>query len=259
MVDVKIKQAKNIETIDVDIGEVKNIDPVTIASIEQIEKIAPAAVHIKELNHVDPLSIESLRIDQLRNLDPLEVARFDVTHLPTVNVTLGRMPGLDLNVRRVPPVAIAVQQEFCLPSRYTIFTKFLGMQVLRFEIAGQTMVRPKDKARREQSHNHERTYPDVAPVGNPAIPVTATETSAETVTRPVPARPPGLLDRLKSAALRVSAPGPLHRAPASAPPPPRPQGPAAHGHAPQGLSVGGPRFQYSLPTGPAMTSSVGSG
>ena len=56
---------------DVDVKQVKNIDPVTIKEIDKvanieplrIAKIAPAAVHVKELNNIDPITIESLRVD----------------------------------------------------------------------------------------------------------------------------------------------------------------------------------------------------
>lgn len=185
--DIDIKSANGIEPLD--ISSISNISPVTIATIkkiEKIEKIAPAAVHIKELNQIDPLTVESLRVDSVRNLEPLAVDRLNVTHLPMMNLSLARMPAMDLNVRRMPPLAIGMHQEFELPSNYTIRTRLLGFEIMRFDIHGASRLVPRERARREQSHNHERSYPDVAAVGNPAIPNRCRETHAETFTTPAP-------------------------------------------------------------------------
>jgi hypothetical protein len=157
------------------VTEASGIEPLRIG------QIAPAAVHIKELNHVDPISVESLRIDQLRNVEPVRIERFDVTHLPTVNLSLGRLPNVDLNVRRVPPIAVGVHQDFDVPSEYTVHARLLGVEVLRLNIHGRTVVMPRDRAHREQARSHERSFPDVAAVGNPAIPARAIETHAEAV------------------------------------------------------------------------------
>ncbi len=172
MGDVKIKEVKNISDVTID----------KIRKIEKIEKIAPAAIHVKELNHIDPISVESLRIDQVRNLDPVRVERLNVTHVPTVNLAMSRMPAMDVNVRRIPPVAIGLHQDFCLPSEYTVHARFLGIEFLRFNIHGQTMLKPQDRVRREQVRSHERSYAEVAAVGNPAIPVTRTERCVESTT-----------------------------------------------------------------------------
>ena len=239
MVDVDIEKAANIEPIR--ISEVKNIDPITIA---KVEKVAPAAVHIKELNHIDPLLIESLLINRVRNIDPVQVEKFNVTHVPTVNLSLSRVPVVDLNVKRVPPVAIAVQQCFDLPSCYTIHTRFLGFEIARLEVRGETKVIPRDRYRREQSHVHERSFADVAPVGNPGIPVRVSETCS--VAQVAPACP---------------SPAAFPKAPPMARAGPR----AAHAGpqvAPQ-LRVGSPQAGYSL-SGTAVAtgvagSSVGSG
>lgn len=179
--------------MDVDIKSVQHVDPIPIQpltieplTIADVQKIAPAAVHIKELNQIAPLLVESLRVDHIRHIDPVRIDRLNVTHLPTVNLTLSQLPALDLNVRRVPPVAIAVQQQFDLCSRYVVRTKLLGFEVARFEIDGKTKVVPKDCARREQFRSHERSAPDVAAAGNPAIPTRIIETCAEAVTRTAP-------------------------------------------------------------------------
>lgn len=166
--DVNIKQVTGVDPIP--IGEVDNIAPVTIAAVEKVQNIAPVAVHIKELNQVEPLLVESLRVDRVREIDPLHVDRLNVTRLPVVNLSVSRVPGVELDVRRIPPVAIGIHQMFELPSHYTARARFLGLEVLRVEIAGKTRVLPRDCARREESHSHERSFAEVAVVGNPAIP-----------------------------------------------------------------------------------------
>jgi len=220
---------------DVDIQKVKNIDPIRIREFTGVEplrigQIAPAAVHIKELNHIDPISVESLRIDHVRNLDPVRVERFDVTHLPTVNISLSQLPSMDLNIRRIPPLAIAVQQEFCLPSRYTIHARLMGIEFLRFDIHGRTMVTPKDRVPREQARTHERSFPEVAAAGNPGIPTRRTE-RVETVDRHLPCGPP-------------SVSGCAHAGIGGA----RRAGPAGFSGDPSepGLSAGNPRFSYPV-------------
>jgi hypothetical protein len=171
---------------DIGIDEVKNIEPLRIA------KIAPAAVHVKELNHVDPLTIESLRIDQVKHIDPVKVDHFDVTYLPTVNLSIGEAPELDLNLRQIPPFAIGLHQDFVLPSEYLIRARLLGFEFLRVQVTGRTVMHARDQVRREVSSSHERSYREVAAVGNPAIPVTCREEYAEAVVpdRPVSQAPP---------------------------------------------------------------------
>jgi hypothetical protein len=213
--------------MDVDIKSVSNVDPIPVQpltvnplTVADVQKIAPAAVHIKELNQIAPLLVESLRVDHVRHVDPLSIERFNVTHLPTVNLSLSRFPSIDLSVRRVPPIAIALQQQFEIPSRYVVRTRLLGFEVARFEIDGRSKLLPRDCARREQSRAHERSFPDVAAAGNPAIPSRVTEKCVNSVTRTVA---PG----------RQWAP----RAP---------------------LNVGAPRFNYSIDApapGPVATGS----
>jgi hypothetical protein len=160
---------------EIGIDEVKNIEPLRIA------KIAPAAVHIKELNHIDPLTVESLQVDAIRNIDPVKVDKFDVTSLPTVNLTIGQAPELDLNLREIPPFAIGLHQDFVLPSEYLIRARLLGFEFLRVHVTGRTVMHARDQVRREVSASHERSYRSVAAVGNPGIPVTCTEDYAEAV------------------------------------------------------------------------------
>jgi len=193
MADMSIDIDKVDNISEVTIADIKHIAPVTIDTIkrvERIEKIAPTAVHIKELNQIDPLTVESLRVDSVRNLEPLNVDRLNVTHMPMMNLSLSRMPALDVNLRRLPALSIGLNQEFELPSNYTIHTRLLGFEIMRFDVHGASRLVPRQRARREQSHSHERSYPDVAAVGNPAIPNRCRETCAETVTTAPPACAP---------------------------------------------------------------------
>lgn len=173
MVDVKIKQVRDIDPLD--------INPLTINPLT----VRPLAVHLKELNQVAPLSVESLRVDHVRHVDPLQIDQLNITSLPTVNLTMSQMPALDINVRRVPPVAVALHQQFEMCSDYAMTARILGLPLMRLSLSGRTTITPKDCARREQSRSHERSFPDVAALGNPAIPSRAIETCTETVTRRV--------------------------------------------------------------------------
>ena len=180
------------------------IQPLTIKplTIADVQKVAPIGVHIKELNQIAPLLVESLRVDHVRHIDPLNIERLNITQLPSVNLSLSQLPTLDLNVRRVPPVAIALQQQFDMSSHYMLRTRLFGLNVMQMEIQGKTKVVPQDCARREQSRTHERSFPDVAAAGNPAIPTHVTETCTQVVTRSAPPRP----CREKRHALNAGAP-----------------------------------------------------
>ena len=217
---------------DVDIQKIPPIKVREFTGVEplRIGQIAPAAVHVKELNHIDPISVESLRIDHVRNLDPVRVERFDVTHLPTVDVSVSRFPPMDLSLRRMPPIAVAVQQDFFLPSQYRVHARLLGIEVLRFDIHGRTMISPQDRVRRERAGTHERSFPEVTASGNPGIPTVRTETGA--VAHSTHGRGPAR---------------PSHPICAGA----RSAGASAY-HAPEpALSVGAPRFSYPVESGPA--------
>ncbi|HEX3754717.1 MAG TPA: hypothetical protein VHV26_06540 [Rhizomicrobium sp.] len=174
MVGVDVTFDNNLTLNPVQLDPV-TLEPVTVAAIQ---KIAPVGVHIKEFNQVAPLSVESLRVDHVRHVDPLRIERLDITRLPSVNITMSQLPGLDLNVRRVPPVAITIQQQFDLWSDYAITARFLGVPLLRMALTGRTNITPHGCARREHSHSHERSFPDVAAAGNPAIPSSAVEVCA---------------------------------------------------------------------------------
>ncbi|MGF6970981.1 hypothetical protein OKW43_008076 [Paraburkholderia sp. WC7.3g] len=218
--------------MDVDIKSVQNVDPIPIQplTIADVQKIAPAAVHIKELNQIAPLLVESLRVDHIRHVDPLRVDQLNVTHLPTVNLTLSRLPQLDVSVRRVPPLALSLQQRFDLPARYRIRTRLLGFEIMRFEIDGEMKLVPRNCARSEQSHSTERSFPDVAAAGNPAIPTRTTQRCTQTITRVAP--PTGACDAEHCA----DAPWPAQ---------------SAQARHPARLSAGAPRFHYALGRGSA--------
>ncbi len=181
MGNVRIKEIPSLHIV-----EFRNVERLRVSEFTGVEplrigQIAPAAVHIKELNHIDPISVESLRIDEVRNVEPLRVEQLDVTRLPPVNLSVRQIPAVDLNVKRVPPVSLGLHQEFCLPSSYTVHARLLGVEFLRLQIHGRTMLSPQDRTRREQARTHERSFPEVAAVGNPAIPVERLEESAEVV------------------------------------------------------------------------------
>lgn len=221
----------------IDIDKVANISAVTIKSIDEIKKIdqiAPAAVHIKELNQIDPLTVESLRVDAARNIEPLKIDRLNVTHLPMVNLSLATLPQVDINIRRIPPLEVSLHQEFELPSRYTMHTRILGIELARLEIHGTTRVVPRDCARREVAHEHQRSFPEVAAAGNPAIPTRRLETCAVAETRPstVPAAivPTAWLARAIAAVASV-----------------------AGSAVATSLSAGQPRFRYGIGGAPPPT------
>lgn len=151
--------------------------------------VTPIAVHLKELNQVAPLSVESLRVDHVRHVDPLRIEQLNISSLPTVNLTMSQLPGLDINVRRVPPVAVAIQQQFEMCSDYTMTARIFGLPLMRLLLSGRTTITPRDCVRREQSRSHERSFPDVAALGSPGIPSRATETCVHTVRRASP-KPP---------------------------------------------------------------------
>lgn len=163
----------NIEPLQID--RVSNIAPLTIAKVAEI---APVAVHLKEVNHIDPLSIDSLNVSEVRNIDPIRIQEFNVTRLPTVNLSVRQLPPVDFNVRRMPPLSVGVSQDFSLPSNYTVRARLLGFEVLRVNVDGRTAILPEERARREQVRTHERSFPEVAAAGNPAIPSKAVETRA---------------------------------------------------------------------------------
>ncbi len=187
--DVSIKQWKNKDPLKID--QFTGIEPFHIKEATGIEplrisEIAPAAVHIKELNHIDPITLEPLRVNEVKNIDPISVEKFNVTHLPTVNLSVRQLPALDMNVKRIPPCSVGFHQDIHIPSNYTVRARLLGFEIFRLNMNGHTMLVPKDKARREQSKTHEKSFPEVASIGNPAIPSKHSEKTTVLVSRPHP-------------------------------------------------------------------------
>jgi len=138
--------------------------------IRELQNIAPIAVHIKELNHLDPITVESLHVSEVRNIEPISIERFNVTNLPMVNMSLQRLPPVNLNIRELPAVSLGTHQVFEVPSDYVVRARLLGFEVLRLHLRGRTEIAPRDRHRREQSRSENRSYPEVATAGNPAIP-----------------------------------------------------------------------------------------
>jgi hypothetical protein len=152
--------------------------------VQQLQSIAPMAVHLKEVNLVDPISVESLFVSQVRNIEPLNIAKFNVTNLPEVNLALRQLPAVELNVGRLPAVSIGTHQVFEMPSHYQVRARFLGFEFLRVELSGRTRIAPSERYRREQDRDDSRSFPRVATAGNPAIPSIRRETSAVCVSGP---------------------------------------------------------------------------
>ena len=175
-VTAKIKEVSNVEELDVRINKVANIDPLRISDI------APAAIHVKELNNIDPISLEPLRVNEVKNIDPITVEEFNVTRLPTVNLSVRQLPAVDMNVRRLPPVSLGFHQDIHIPSDYQVRARFFGVEFFRLNMTGHTTLIPKDKARREQAKSHEKSFPEVATAGNPAIPTRHSERTSVYVT-----------------------------------------------------------------------------
>ena len=156
--------------------------------INALQNIGPIAAHIKEVNHIDPLSVESLFVSQVHNIEPLHIAKFNVTNLPLVNLALRQIPAVELNVGRLPAVSLGTHQVFDLPSNYTVRARFLGFELFRIQLSGRTRIEPQERFRREQERADNRSFPAVATAGNPAIPSIRMEKET-TYTAPCPERP----------------------------------------------------------------------
>jgi hypothetical protein len=176
--DISVKQWNNGTPLKIDqftgiapfhIQEVSHIEPI------RISEIAPAAIHIKEVNKIDPLIIDSLHVSEVKNIDPINIEHFNVTHLPTVNLSVRQIPAVDMNIRRLPPVSVGFHQDIHVPSNYTVRARLFGIEFFRMNMSGHTMLVPKDKVRRELSKTHEKSFPETAVAGNPAIPSKHTE------------------------------------------------------------------------------------
>ena len=167
-------------SFDLNINKVANIDPITVnplsvtqvkdVEINQVQQIAPIAAHIKEINNIDPVSVDAFNVTEVRNIEPLRVEEFNITNLPNVNISLRQMPAVEMNVRRLPPVSVGFHQDIHVPSNYVVRMQLLGFEFLRVALSGQSHLMPREKYRREQERTHERSFPQTAVAGNPAIP-----------------------------------------------------------------------------------------
>jgi hypothetical protein len=181
--DVRITSDSKIGIKGVDGGDhvhvdINYIDPLRIS---QVQKIAPVAVHIKEVNHIDPISVEALNVSEVRNIDPIKVEKFSVTNLPMVNMSLRQLPPLDMNIRKLPPLSVGTHQDFHVPSDYTVSGRLLGIEFFRIRIDGCTNIIPRERFRQEQERVPGRSFPVPAAGGNKAIPSVCRETSVSTM------------------------------------------------------------------------------
>ncbi|MCP4605577.1 MAG: hypothetical protein GY847_34490 [Proteobacteria bacterium] len=191
-VDVKIKSSSKVGVKGIAGAEHVhiNVDPVTIQKVDDIEpldissinNIAPVATHIKEVNHIDPVTIEPMKIRGIDNIEPLKVEKFNITNLPTMNISLRQLPAVNMDLRRVPPLSLGFHQDFHLPSNYMLRFRFFGIEFLRMNMDGETVLFPVEKARREQENRRHRSQPTAAIAGNPAIPSIMTDKTTGCVT-----------------------------------------------------------------------------
>jgi len=174
----------HVKSFDDELGlKTVTLNPLTInpLTIAEVKKVAPVAVHVKELNQIAPLFV-----DHVRHIDPLRIDHLNITQLPSVNLSLSQLPPLQINVGHVPAIGIALQQQLEMNSCYTIRARVLGLDIMRMELQGKTKIVPQACARREQSHSHERSFPEVAAAGNPAIPSRTIKHTTQSVTRCAP-------------------------------------------------------------------------
>jgi len=95
--------------------------------------------------------VEALQVSQVRNIEPLKIEEFNVTNLPTVNLSMRQLPPVDLNIRRLPALSVGTHQVFEVPSNYTVRARFLGIEVLRIQLAGRTTIGPRELFRKSRS------------------------------------------------------------------------------------------------------------
>jgi hypothetical protein len=138
--------------------------------LDRVQNIAPVAVHLKELNHIDPINVDSLFVSQVRNIEPLQIEKFNVTNLPLVNMSLRQLPPVEMSIRQVPPISIGLHQAFEMVSNYMVRAQVIGLELFRVNLEGRTCIVPRERHRQEQESADNRSFPTVAAAGNPAIP-----------------------------------------------------------------------------------------
>ena len=166
---VRLKEGSHIQVDDGSTVEVKGTKAHPFF-LQEVQNIAPVAVHLKELNHIDPISVESLFVSQVRNIEPLKIEEFNVTNLPLVNMALRQLPPVEMNIRNLPAVSIGLHQVFEMPSNYMLRAQILGFELFRIHLSGRTRIAPTERFRQEQDRADNRSFPTVATAGNPAIP-----------------------------------------------------------------------------------------
>src|SRR6516162_1458539 len=125
--------------MDIDLKSTHYTEDLPIAPLT----VKPIAVHLKELNQVAPLTVDSLRVDQVRHVDPLRIDQLNITNLPTVSLAMSQLPALGVTVQRVPPVAVALQQRFEMCSDYAMTARILGLPLIRLSLSGRTPITPQ--------------------------------------------------------------------------------------------------------------------
>jgi len=138
--------------------------------LQEVQNIAPVAVHLKELNHIDPINVDSLFVSQVRNIEPLQIDRLNVTNLPLINMALRQLPPVEMNIRHLPALSIGLHQMFDMASNYVLRAQLIGFELFRINLSGKTRIAPTERFRQEQDRADNRSFPTVASSGNPAIP-----------------------------------------------------------------------------------------
>jgi hypothetical protein len=177
-VDIKSGTINHVKDVQVEYVKGVEVEHVKDVEIEHVRHISPVAVHLKEINNIDPVSVDAFNVTEVRNIEPLRVQEFNVTNLPNVNISLRQLPSVEMNVRRLPPVSVGLHQNFHIPSNYLVRMQFLGFELFRVALHGQSDLIPCDKNRREQARTHDRSFPETAAAGNPAIPSHCREVGA---------------------------------------------------------------------------------
>jgi hypothetical protein len=166
---IRLKEGSHIQVDDGSTVEVKGTKAHPFF-LQEVQNIAPVAVHVKEVNHIDPINVDSLFVSQVRNIEPLQIEKFNVTNLPLVNMSLRQLPPVEMSIRHLPPVSIGLHQVLEMVSSYVVRAQVAGLELFRINLSGRTCIAPTERSRREQERADNRSFPTVAAAGNPAIP-----------------------------------------------------------------------------------------
>src|SRR5437016_4041251 len=127
---VRLKEGSHIQVDNGSTVEVKGTKAHPFF-LQEVQNIAPVAVHLKELNHIDPISVDSLFVSQVRNIEPLQIEKLNVTNLPIVNMALRQLPPVEMNIRHLPAVSIGLHQIFEMASNYVLRAQVVGLELFR--------------------------------------------------------------------------------------------------------------------------------